>query len=477
MSSATHFCQFSCRELKELSSTESKSSGKMEPHRLWSYMFTGVCFIGLIFQVYNVSYLYFSYDIQTSESIGISKTLEVPDLSVCANYAEVIDIQWLNQYFNVSLVKSYTTQYIRAVQNRVNIQQILERTPSTDKLIMACKIRQPESYTFLNLTGDDCRDKFVVTKYHLQEFICYRFSPTFINSNQYKTQYLAYSLAYSGMFYLVALDLKHTLISDANYGRIFLHSSQSSKPLRAASFAPMFIRGFSDDFDGDNRISHFNYFWITYTILNNERLPPPFRTGCRNYSTHGFSSAFECFSRCMTTHFNATFQKISFLDITTQPSEVKILNSEDLDDEETSRMIRIIEQNCSSSCSQPDCHETYTISKLQSEVDEDVYLTFGVACPQEPFVSVSFTPMISLVEYLIYVLGMFGIWFGLHVLSFSPNRIAERLIACINHRRDQAVDSKRNSNVFHPSDQNCSACKFCVKFRKNVYDMIDKQLR
>lgn len=166
-------------------------------------LFNFVLFIGCFFQTISISLLYFDYKTVTKIVIYTPKEFSTPDLAVCYNYADLINLTWFNQQFGTRLqsgkVRNLANeQFKRKIQSYVTFDQVFKHTPNEVDLIDRCSLRFPSSYAFIDYDKLFCDAHFESKKFIQQEFICYQFSlkETFI----YEFSVISYAPEFSGKF-------------------------------------------------------------------------------------------------------------------------------------------------------------------------------------------------------------------------------------------------------------------------------------
>ena len=364
----------------------------------------------------------------------------------------------------------FSDQDVRLVQTLVTLEDIFDLSPPTNDLFNSCTIRMPNSYSFQEIGGKDCHSHFKIGKFYLQEFVCYRFEfETVKKLDKYQFRNLAYALAYPGMFYGVAFNVSTFLKAD--YVKVIVNPVQI-RPYRSAAFAPSFWRRYNPK----RKTAKYNWFTITYGMLINKRLPPPFNTSCVDYQSRGFIDANDCIRQCLIYRTKSNFNLYPYsvliqnfqqnglqnqgnsslnsspmkekssqnsspmkekssqnreknertdgihLSMEKLPLDLKTIVVHDLETNETiGSTLYNLEESCSRSCSSLDCEVEYSMTQVSKEPQMDV-MAFQVNTPQKPTYKIHFHPKTKFIEYFIYVLSCFGTWFGLSILSLNPFR-------------------------------------------------------
>jgi hypothetical protein len=362
---------------------------------------------GFCYQIYDLCDSYFKYETSSLLEIDINDDLYAPDLSLCMRYVDILSM-------DLSYEERHTKLGIRSVQRNLTIEQIFGLTPKPSELLSECFHRKPGSYQINELkTNSQCRMVFNITKFYLQEYICYRFhiKGGELKQNSYSYKHIAFSLSYSGLFFGVSLN--QSVIQESNQCKIIVHESDTY-PVDSAAYAPFFYRRINDN------ESKYDMIKADYAITEIDLLPPPYDTGCDNYTKDGEMKKF-CINRCVKNKAFDSFGKAAFTVVEDQPVDLKHISGEDLENETLESEIKAIEKGCDSECFRPACSVEYSTTRIQKEErGVDSLFSLIVTSPGSPSVTVRSVPRQSFRDFAIYVTSTFGTWFGLSVMSFNP---------------------------------------------------------
>lgn len=387
--------------------------------RLFGALFILICFSGFMFQVQTISLVYFAFATATDILISLPENITVPDFSFCARYSDVFDLQSFQPgSLNDPSRKptSVNDEDIRALQNKVTIEQIFKHTPDIRELWIRCLSRKVRNYNVYNTNATACNRIFKIRKFYVQEYICYNFHQTVSENQDYLFRNIAFSLAFPGVFFGIILENNGTL-GKAEYCRAVVHSAVGL-PLDSLSLSPGFYR----KYDEEEHKAKYNNFQVSYYQLFKKLLPPPFKTNCRSYHIEGLSNQNNCINRCMNVSAVKAFGKIPFSIFQADPIPLKHINTGDLENETFAKQLKGIEDECFGQCDQNDCDDSYTLSQILKEekANGGEGLSFMVNAPRQPSYTVIHRPLMPITDYLVYVLSCFGTWFGLSVLSLNP---------------------------------------------------------
>lgn len=465
--------------------------------------------------------------------------ISVPDFTACFRYVDVIDVQGFKQKYpgldvkqleNMPSMEEFTVN-LQKIQATVKIEDILLLTPQADKVISGCSVKEPRDFGFQDyLTSEQCNKHFVIWKFYLQEYICYRFK-RLMSQDQIAFQYrlVSYAIDRAGVLYSIKISDEH--IIKARYLKAVIHSSNRN-PIAALAMTTNIKRRFDDEHKLGSSVDDVNknyyIFELTYSQLNTTRLRPPFDTGCKNYMKEAsVLSAMECRNECLVNKTTVKLGKLPFSvslwnisaiiqhitrsgDVSDETndylSEIMMkegelmsvlkyqhLTNDDLRNESISRQLIEVEEECHEICNKPDCEDIITLTRgsydyiRPENVDNPSKqgLEFEISVPKRPVIAIIYKEKISITEFLVYVLSCFGIWFGLSVLSVNPFRLtlslaeksgssllAKNLLKRFKSKKlssDYGGDTKYYNNRNQPKD-------YCLSMRMSVQKEIQQEI-
>ena len=168
----------------------------MESHyelSLFHGVFISLLIIGCVYQVLDISYLYFNYKTNVNVRLERESIVEIPALSICTNVTQTIKIDYLLERFPQSLdinsSKWIQTKYLQKLSLR---EQLLDGTVGPDQLLKSCLImktmafengvvdrRYPEGYI-------DCRNVSKVRQYLNSDEKCITIMSQLMDENEDK---------------------------------------------------------------------------------------------------------------------------------------------------------------------------------------------------------------------------------------------------------------------------------------------------
>lgn len=357
-----------------------------------------LCFFGCCFQLATIAKTYLLYLTSTRMEIDMPEHLPAPDSSYCVSFADIFDYERYKRVHrkNVPFKKGKVVHNILGIVDNVLVKDIYEFTLNASNLIDGCWIRNPHSYRYVYHNKSDCSKKFEIDKYMIDQNICYRFHLKGIENDTFKAKYLAHSLVYPGEFFSIKLNTKilgfanrlQLIVHDAGLPRLSIASSEITFRIKAAECT------------------------LNYYVHLQVRLPPPYHTNCFHYPLIGFDSREECRSVCLEDNLVKKHQKVPSSVITTQQYNLSFAKTY-LEPKIAAAIIEI-NKNCSHKCKYNTCTLKRSITTTSSNAQSD-YTT--VRFPREPFITITHSPVASLIDLIIYVTSTLGSWFGVSLLG------------------------------------------------------------
>lgn len=311
-----------------------------------------------------------------------------------------------------------TNEQIWEAESSLTIAQIFNYTPGIDEVFADCWIRNPNDYGITQSNGTHCADVFEVSKFYIQEFLCYMFrQKTVTDTLAYKMS--AYAISWPEAMYIIQTDRQLQTFAYANLLKPLLHDD--GLPWRSLTLSPWFNLQWNT-----NTSKYWDYnLKMTYGEVVIELLPPPYKTNCRNYTSEGknIQSKYECQQKCLEVLTIEAFNKVPFSGITAKPVDYKHISP--LDTNKNATLLALLsefEAKCEEECKQNDCEQRFTITTVDVAT-QATWHAIIVKIPQQPFQHVKFRPAMQVVELMAYALGIVGTWFGVSVLGLNPAQL------------------------------------------------------
>ena len=113
--------------------------------KIFSLLYNISKLIGLSWQVYEVSSLFFKFDVLTHLDIDFDEIIVTPDMSLCITYYDILNISAFNQMTGNDLDLDSSEEWRRLqnneVQSKINISQLFSSTPQEGSTIASCLLR------------------------------------------------------------------------------------------------------------------------------------------------------------------------------------------------------------------------------------------------------------------------------------------------------------------------------------------------
>lgn len=375
--------------------------------------------------MYYISETYFRFETTTNLRLDVPQLQPVPALSVCWRYADILDMARLrNVTPEVRPVVMTTVEAerdtSRRIQSLITIGQLFAYTPQQHELFAGCVVRLPGNYDVEWLNETDCRQVFNVVRFYVQENICYRLQLATISGNlSYEYSYTSSALAFPSMAYEFGFN-----ISRFDAGPIVFPTihTMDTMPTSSIYFSPQIRRFYVHNSIVSTKIS---YATLTYSYIDNTRLPPPYDTNCDRYDNYGNQQDY-CLSQCLQNATMAAFGLLPFTEIIEESAvsaanyDTKIINNLNWRNATFSAMLKSFEYDCGTRCYKPNCHERLFMTQLSTTSIYETSISFRVNLPQTPNYVIVYQPLMLFYEYATYVLSCFGIWFGISLYHLNP---------------------------------------------------------
>ena len=140
-----------------------------------------VCVIGLLYQIIEISTSYFAFDATTTVTMEMPNKVDIPALSVCWRYGDIIDLDALRRKNSEIPVFDFTNdETIKnsgwTVQSMATVRQVYDFTPSLDNTFADCIIRVPQCYSAQRFNVSECRKQFTVIQFFTMVSFCFAMS-------------------------------------------------------------------------------------------------------------------------------------------------------------------------------------------------------------------------------------------------------------------------------------------------------------
>lgn len=173
---------------------------KMKYFKARNTFLIALCFLGCAYQVYDIVSIYLSFEMVAEVSVTMLDEFHEPSLAVCMRYPDVFDYHSFRKYTNFTLNTNLDPKVrYRELFEKVTIKQIFDHTPHPDHFFNRCVVRAPDNYNIKRYDANECKKIFVITKFYLQEYICYKLDLSIYHNQSYLIEKVAYSLTHQAL--------------------------------------------------------------------------------------------------------------------------------------------------------------------------------------------------------------------------------------------------------------------------------------
>ena len=369
--------------------------------KISSVVFSFVCLSGFLFQVHEVSELYFQFITTSKTELEIREVDHYQTMMYCPRSVDI---------FNETHKEFGSTKNLILTQDRVEnelsnltIKDILELTPPENSAIKQCVLRQGIMLIPEVMDRGYCEAFFKISKTVIGERICYTFMPK-IGAN-FSVGEVASSKYYTNIVYTIVVNPNILaskfafFISWTTYERL-ANGPLDSRPYQAKVLNQKTLNESSFTVYGESTEIH--------------KLPPPFDTKC----TPGHQRE-KCYEKCLNKKL-ALINRVSWSAFHRKKVDIKIVSGNDLKNDSMSQFINNANLECQSLCkTHKDCYTRFSRTSIQ-EFDSPYNNHFSSMLPSLPHVSLHSVPFLNLIQYIVQVGSCFGMWFGLSIYFFNP---------------------------------------------------------
>ena len=487
---------------------------KSSPEKLTGLLIVLVCLAGLLYQITDVSTLYFNFFTRSEITINTPFIVSAPYLSLCFRYRDIINFTRVTsdgRFTNQTFKRPFDPTSNESIyfESFFTVQNIFDLTPNSSEFFgesdryrlpngsigrYSCIYRQPGSFIANHFTKEECRQIFSFEKYIQRDFMCYHVFVEADRGKNYDITHASFAKEWFGLMFQIILN--PVTFRHATYATVFVHESRSNR-LSDSTLTNVLNRAFS----GHN-LSPGDEIKVSYYSSSSKKLPPPYDTKCTNVSeryntSHG--SGTELILDCVNKFVMDTISHVSPLGQCYDTYDLNLARlSTDYDAEIFERAFNVCHIN-EYSCE-------YTSISTKAVLVPSDYFKVSLYWPQDTINQVTSKPRMELVEYLLFMASSVGFWFGFSLFTFlfQFKSLINSLIAdapCVietnfcggdvNHDYSRTKGVKRGDNEFvtrKDLDRFISNILFRIRFDlfrqlnernseivKVVLDMVDRR--
>jgi hypothetical protein len=366
-----------------------------------------LCITGFLVQIIGVGQVYFKYKTTTRIRMLERESISHPRVAVCVRYTDIIDYDHLYRAKGIKLKRTNSMFGVANIQSRLTIRDIFHYTRKEEDLVESVSLRKKEGFVLYNY-DKDIKSVLNITKFYLQEHLCYRIEvrDNFIIPLKRITS----SLHHSNIMMSLAFNSSFSTID--NFMTIIFYGAV---PSVSRYFCPTNDRLYNFD---EKKIR--NHRFIFAQARKEVHLKePPYDTHCIRGSLGGVHCTKECL-------FSLTrlLNRVPFTEIITEPLDIKHINYFDLIDVTRGAIINEAYERCENRCEKvSSCDYDYTLTTIaglrRDDRPQHDFQIF-IKTPNKPTCIMTAEAMISLTEFVVYICSCVDIWFGLSFLSMNP---------------------------------------------------------
>ena len=393
----------------------------MKIQRIFSLIFSIICFSGFLFQVEQVSDLYFRFGTTSKTVFQIREIDDYQTIMYCTRSIDLLNITQIE--FGKTKNTTLNLEQVENTLSNLTLKDILKLTPPEDNVIEQCVLRQGVMSIPRVMDERNCKAFYNVSKSVIGERICYTIKPK-IGSN-FSVGAVASSKYYTNIVYTIHINPNILATKFAFFISWTTNKGQENDPLDSRPYQARVL---------NRRTLNQSSFSVVGESIKIYKLPPPFDTKC----TPGHQRE-KCYEQCLNDRLSL-INRASWSTFHREKLDVKIVTASDLRNDSTSKFIDKVFLECQSLCkTRTDCFTQFSRTSVQ-EFESFHGSYFSSMVPSFPHISLHAVPSLNLIEYVVQVGSSFGIWFGLSIISLNPMKVlqpsdsASRLVNNRNRR-------------------------------------------
>ena len=414
---------------------------KMAIAYILKYGFWIVALCGLIYQVTVITITYLAYNVSNSINMEVPKLVDVPSSSFCFSSRLLIDRNstTFERYVKQPATGTISQTDYRQVALRYKVSELFTDTPSVEKLLLpnrpeACLMRNTIDGTSHYFDSNTCPKYVLITKFVYQEYMCYEMTPIGDFSGQLSYHQTLSQMEYSSAIYQFMLNLNqltwyrpldYILMVVSDNGRNLVDNLRMARRLRQGTGSYLY----------------------TFESLDIVRLPPPYSTKCYNYET----TRLDCVNQCLVQSsieilksipYMAVVNEFDHYDLNSQQFQLHAwklsMDTNDTINTYFNMIYKHIETQCNTRCESEECHSKLMLTLPFGYTSRPDILTMRLIVPVKFSTNIEFTPIQTLMDYLVYISSCFGLWLGMSFADLNPLKWVE----IVRHRARQPVTTE-----------------------------------
>lgn len=376
-------------------------------------IYTFICILGTIIQLIFCFEAYFAYTVITDFDVTHIDTISPPSLVICLNVSDV--------YGRGGNARTpIPNNWIEAM----TIDELLSLSPKGRELVIGGIIppnkHLNDHYDVLSST----KELFKSRRFLKRQNLCFTFTPKDMTTYTRRTLIDKWKIR---QLYIIQLDnrwFSPNASVDVFFNwrnRMFYDKTDSHTTIVRKGT----IKGSVMDVQPSDIL-------LSYAQYISKLLPSPYQSHCRDYSEMGFfeseqrwtriESRSHCYDTCARKGLNSL--NFSSVEVYSESGDSPFLSGQHVVMNPILKFsIDKITKKCKKLCKKLDCLDIQYVPKEVSisKGSNGSVMKISVNIPTDPDYKVTTKPLLSLVDFITYVLSVISFWTGLAPLSFMSD--------------------------------------------------------
>ena len=382
----------------------------IERRKLISRLILCLATTGCFIQVTQVSVQYFSFTTTSGVAFRMVLSLQRHAVSLCIRYMDILDTDRLLQETGIHVLPVNNLSDALREESRLTIRQIFEYTPPADHLIGACTFR-PNPWTMKpSRNRTTCNQRFEVSKFFMQEFVCYRVREDVTVG--LRVHHVTRAVFSRQRVYTILLN--DTLFAKIRMAVpiVFSQTGVDLLPYASRDHAPTLPLLSSRD--GKRRmVKRFDFAMLIPSDVAVNLLPSPYDTHCRPF-TQFTPKRIQCLIQGLHP-----MDRVPANEILKSPFPLKAVSTRDLKNRTLGPAIMSVYKACEKMFDIRICDDEFTVTQPIVSLDQFAPFGFALLTPTTPDLIITTQPTMLFVEYFCLICSCFGTWFGVSFLSID----------------------------------------------------------
>lgn len=393
-------------------------------------MMTGIfCVLGGGWQLYTIMDNYMRYEMTSEVYFTKESPVSPPGFSLCFPYVELLNWSALpaplnridQSFWKYELNTRIREEIEDQIQKNLRVSDVFKLTPDIKWLIVSGYARNSQNYR----VDYNYFDHAAVLKYVKDDLVCYKMNHELTvsdskgsNTTYYHSHHIAYGQE-RGVHLAVSLD--KDAMDHLSHAVIYVHPHHQ---------LPRGDRDFPLNYMASNVSCVFgnssSYIGVTYSKVTIKLLKPPYSTSCYDYTNHKTTNSilhpeakvtieswYHCVHYCMWKKASVRFGETSLTSTYNSPVELRIMSKYSLYNSSLKeQLMDEMLASCKKSCPGQSCDQVYYVPALVT-TRESNHITFLLYDMIGLETISNFQPKMRVVELLVQVLSVSGVWLGL----------------------------------------------------------------